>query len=157
MGALLDGTRDEILSAATPWFLGEGDPVPLLRESLSGLVKVTYRRGPILRAVTDATASDEWLEKAWATFLATFDDAVASRIEQHQAAGFIPEFPARPVAVALNRLNASLLIESFGRRPRVNPESVRESLTRIWISTLYGRQALAELAASECRPEKHKS
>jgi len=63
---------------------------------------------------------------------------VAKRIEQHQAAGLVLQFPARPIAVALNRLDASLLIEQFGRRPRGNPEAVRGALTRIWISTLYG-------------------
>ena len=138
MEMLLDGMRHDILSAAKPWLEGEGSPAPLLQESLSGLVKVCYQRGPILRAVADAAASDERLEKAWDRFLEDFDDAVADRIEQHQAAGLVPQFPARPVAVALNRLDASLLIEQFGRRPRGNPQAVRESLTRIWISTLYG-------------------
>ena len=70
MDVLLSEMRDDILEAAGPWFKGDGDPASLLRESLSGLVKICYRRGPILRAVVDASASDEMLEKSWAKFLA---------------------------------------------------------------------------------------
>ena len=142
METLLHGIGDDIYEVARPWFEEEGDPVPLLQETLSGLVKVCYRRGPILRAVAEAAVSDERLERDWAEFLKGFDDSVAERIEQQQADGWIAQLPARPVAVALNRLDASLLIDQFGRRPRGNPEAVRESLTRIWISTLYGVQAL---------------
>jgi len=142
METLLNEIRDDILGVSQPWFEGEGNPVPPLQESLTGLVKVCYKRGPILRAVADAAPLDKKLEQAWANFLKGFDDAVAEQIEQHQAMGLVPDFPARPVAIALNRLDASLLIEQFGRRPRGNPEQVLESLTRIWISTLYGVQAL---------------
>lgn len=148
METLLNGIRDDILDVARPWFEGEGDPIPLLQESLSGLVKVCYQRGPILRAIDDATAADERLERVWANFLKGFDDAVTERIEQHQAAGLVAQFPARPVAIALNRLDASMMIDQFGRKPRGNPEAVREALTRIWISTLYGVQALPQSSAS---------
>ena len=141
MGELLDGLRDDILFAAEPWFEGAGDPLPHMEKALSGLVAVCYERGPILRAVADAAVSDAGLEKSWRQFLNGFDDAVAARIEQQQAAGYVAQFPARPVAVALNRLDAGLLIERFGRRPRGNPDEVLAALTRIWVSTLYGEPA----------------
>ena len=137
METLLGGIEEDIFEAAIPWFSGEGDPVALLQESLAGLVRVCYARGPVLRAVADASTADERLERSWATFLGKFDDAVTARIEQQQAESLIPKFDARPIAVALNRLDASLLIHAFGRRPRSNPEPVQESLTRIWTSTLY--------------------
>ncbi len=56
----------------------------------------------------------------------------------------IPELDARPVAVVLNLLNACMLIQAFGQRPRSQPEPVREALARIWISTLYGSEWLGE-------------
>ncbi len=138
MGILLEGLRKDIFTAASPWFEGKGDPVPHLKEALTGLVNVCYDQGPILRAVSDAAVSDATLEKAWSSFLKSFDDAVATRIEQHQAQGLIKAFPAYPIAVALNRLDASLLIVHFGRRPRGNREAVLATLMRIWCSTLYG-------------------
>ena len=137
MSVLLNSLRTDILDVCSSWFEGEGDPVPQLKTSLAGLVDVCYERGPILRAVADAAASDAELEKAWETFLKSFDDAVAARIKQHQAQGYIELFPAYPVAVALNRLDASLLIDYFGKLPRGDKKEILSALTRIWHSTLY--------------------
>lgn len=88
-------------------------------------------RGPILRAVSDGAAADKKLEQAWFGFLKAFDEAVANTIEQHQVGGWIASFPARPVAAALNRMDASMMIDAFGKRPRRNPEEVADALTRI--------------------------
>jgi AcrR family transcriptional regulator len=140
MEILLDTVRDELVAVTGPWFEGVGDPVVLLNESLDGLVEVCYHRGPILRAIDDASSSDKRLEKAWAQFFGEFNDAVSTRIEADQGQGLISEFAARPVAIALNHLDAYTLIEAFGQRPRSKREPVREALARIWISTLYGSE-----------------
>jgi AcrR family transcriptional regulator len=137
METLLQEVAEAIFAATDPWFNSEGDATVLLQQSLTGLVEVCYERGPIFRAVAEASTTDERLERAWADFLAEFDDAVSNRIEQHQAEGLISKFDARPVAIALNRLDASLFIHAFGRHPRSNPEPVIEAITRIWMSTLY--------------------
>ncbi len=138
METLLEMLQDEIFDVAQPWIAGVGDPVALLRESLEGLARVGYRRGPFLRAITDAAATEERLETAWKNFLGRFDDAACTRIEADQAQGLIPAFDVRPVAVALTRLDAYSLLEAFGQRPRSRPEPVQEALARVWISTLYG-------------------
>ncbi len=137
METLLEGVAEAVHSATEPWFIGDGEATVLLQQSLSDLVDVCYERGPILRAVAEASTTDERLERAWAEFLCQFDDVISDQIEKHQEAGLIPQFDARPVAVALNRLDASLVIDAFGRHPRSNPEPVREAITRIWMSTLY--------------------
>ena len=144
METLLQAIEEDILDVTTPWLQGEGDPLPLLAESMEGLVRVCYQQGPILRAVSDAAPMDERLEKAWTDFLKDFDDAVTQRIEQHQKAGLIQPFDAHPIAIALNRMDAYLLIHHFGRRPRGNRKSVQEAILRVWTSTLYGDQALAD-------------
>ena len=90
------------------------------------------------------TKADPRLEKAWVDFLAGFDDAACARIEADQKQGLIPDFDARPVAFALNRLDAYTLVQAFGRRPRKRPEPVREALARVWVSTLYGAKWLDE-------------
>ena len=142
MGVLLDTVKDEVFAVTGSWFQGTGDPVMLLNESLAGLVDVCYRLGPILRAADDAAATDERFESAWNHFKKQFDDAVTARIEADQAQDLIPDFDARAVAIALNRLDAYTLIEAFGQRPRSKPEPVRDALVRIWISTLYGSEWL---------------
>ena len=143
MEVLLRGMEEEILAVTSAWFQGEGDPIPLLEDSLENMVRVCYQQGPILRAVSDAAPMDERLEKAWTDFKKGFDDAVTNRIEQQQADGLIKPFDARPVAMALNRMDAYLIIQQFGRRPRGNQKSVRDAILRVWISTLYGDKALA--------------
>ena len=138
MAGLLEEIRTDILTEASSWFEGEGDPIENLKTSLTGLVKVCYERGPILRAISDAAVTDAHFEMLWARFLKNFDDAVAGNIEQQQAQGIISPFSAYPIAVALNRLDASILIEHFGKRPRRRRQEVLAALIRIWCSTLYG-------------------
>ena len=142
METLLDMLRAEVFAATGAWFTGVGNPIDLLNESLAGLVDVCYRLGPILRAADHAATTDDRFEKAWNQFVKQFDDAVTARIQADQAQGLIPNFEARPVAIALNRLDAYTLIEAFGQRPRSKPEPVRDALVRIWISTLYGSEWL---------------
>lgn len=142
MESLLEDLEQEILVGAGPWFTGTGDVIGLLRESLAELVRVGHERGPILRAVADAAPSEERLDRAWTALLGRFDDAVSARIEADQRQGLIPEFEARPVAVALNRLDAFTLIHAFGTRPRSQPGPVLDAIVRIWMSTLYGAASL---------------
>ncbi len=151
MEALLAMLQEEILKAATPWLTESGDPVALIKGSVAGLVAVCYERGPFLRAITDAAGTDRRLEKAWADFLGGFDDAGTALIESEQAQGLIADFDARPVAIALNRLNASTIIEAFGRRPRSEPGPVRDALTRIWVSSLYGSEWVGHESSSLVR------
>ncbi len=153
MEALLRGLNQEIFEVARPWFEGEGDPVPLLKESLAGLVKVCHEQGPIIRAVVEAAPMDGRLEQAWSNFIKSFDDAVAERITEHQAAGHIAVFDARLVAIALNRMDVGVMIQHFGRLPRSNPNQVCDSITQIWVSTLYGIKALSRIDKSLVPPE----
>ena len=140
MKALLDMMAEEIFVAANPWIAGVGDPVVLTKESLGGLVKVCYRRGPFLQAIFDATSTDQRFEKDWSDFLGGFDDAACARIEGDQQQGLTAPFAARPVAFALNRLDTYTIVEAFGKRPRSKPEPIRDALVRIWVSTLYGSE-----------------
>ena len=145
MEDLLKDLELEILSVAQPWFTAEANPISKLAESLSGLVEVCYERGPILRAIFEAAPMDARLEKAWNDFVKVFDNTVTARIKQDQAAGLAPGFEARPVAIALNRMDIGILIHHFGRRPRSKPQPVYQSIARIWISTIYGPEVLAKL------------
>jgi len=138
MESLLLDLEQEILRVAELWLTQTGPPLDLLRESLSGLVRVCYERGPILRAIVDSAPTDQRLDRIWNEFLERFDVAVASRIEEDQRQGLAGELDARHVAIALNRLDVAMLVTAFGQRPRQPPEPVLDVLFRIWSSTLYG-------------------
>jgi hypothetical protein len=88
---------------------------------------------------------DERLERAWNKLVIVFDDAVTTRIEKDQVAGLVREFEARPVAIALNRMDVGTFVHHFGRRPRSKSEPVYQSLVRIWVSTIYGPETLPRL------------
>ncbi|MEE4217144.1 MAG: TetR/AcrR family transcriptional regulator [Xanthomonadales bacterium] len=146
MEALLGMLATEILAACEPWITNTGDPVVLVRESLTGLVSVCHRRGPFVKAIADAATTDERLERAWLAFVQQFDDTVDKRIRMDQELKLTAEFDPRPAAHSLNMLNAYTFISKFGRHPRSDPEPVRQALIRIWVSTLYG----SRWAESEC-------
>jgi AcrR family transcriptional regulator len=138
METLLEMLQGGIVDATEPWYVGVGDPTALLQKGIAGLVRVGYEQGPFLRAITEAATTNERFEAIWNRFIESFDNTVTERIEADQAQGLIADFGARPVAIALNRLNAYTLIQAFGQHPRSEPEPVMEALARIWISTLYG-------------------
>ena len=140
MESLFGVLRERIDTVASPWLAGEGDPEYALRESLRGVAEVCSENGHLLRAVSEAAPYDERLERVWNEFMAHWNDAVAARIEAQQAAGLVPEFDARSMAIALNAMDAAFLIQAFGRGPHADIESVLDTLHRIWVGSLYGRQ-----------------
>jgi len=140
MQALLTRLESEILEGASPWLSENGDPVALLYESLAAEVRICYRHGPLLKAVSDAAGTNARLEDEWNWFIERFDDAVSERIVADQELGLIEAFDPRPVATALNRVDAAMYVRAFGHRPRSRPEPIQEAITRVWVSTLYGQQ-----------------
>ena len=140
MQALLTRLESEILEGASPWLSENGDPVALLYESLAAEVRICYRHGPFIKAISDAAGTNAQLEDEWNWFLDRFDDAVSERIVADQELGLIEAFDPRPVATALNRVDAAMYVRAFGNRPRSRPEPVQDAITRVWISTLYGQQ-----------------
>jgi AcrR family transcriptional regulator len=140
MEALLARLESEILEGASPWLSDNGDPVALLYESLAAEVRICYRHGPFLKAVSDAAGTNARLEDEWDWFLDRFDDAVSERIAGDQKLGLIQSFDPRPIATALNRVDATLYVRAFGQRPRRQPAPVLDAIVRVWISTLYGQQ-----------------
>jgi AcrR family transcriptional regulator len=140
METLLKMLESDILEGASPWLSEDGDPVALLYESLAAEVQVCYRCGPFLKAITDAAGADSRLEAEWHGFLDRFDDAVSERIAADQELGLIESFDPRPVATALNQVDASMYIRAFGQRPRRRPGPVLDAISRLWISSLYGQR-----------------
>ena len=137
MEALLEEVKVGIIEGAQAWFANEGDPLVELQKSLAALVEVGVAHGNILKAVADAAPGDERLEHAWNTFLASFDDVVAAQIAHHQSQGFTPIFEPLPVAYALNRMDAGVLIHAFGTDSKADKAEILRAITQIWISTLY--------------------
>ena len=140
MQALLARLESEILEGVSPWLTDDGDPVALLYESLAAEVRICYRHGPFIKAISDAAGTNAQLEDEWNWFLDRFDDAVSERIVADQELGLIEDFDPRPVATALNRVDAAMYVRAFGQRPRSRPKPVLDGISHVWISSLYGQQ-----------------
>ena len=145
METLLEEVKGGIVDGANEWLRKEGDPVSGLQNSIKAVVDVGYEHGIILKAVADAAPSDARLEHVWQNFLASFDELVADRITFDQAAGVTPEFDPLPVARALNRMDAGMLIHAFGSGAKADKGIVFAAMTRVWISTLYPFDAKAAI------------
>ena len=137
METLLDEVKGGIVEGARIWLTNEGDAIVSLQESLKALVDVGCECGVILKSISDAAPSDARLEHVWETFLGSFDEVVSARIAQDQAKGITPEFDPLSMAHALNRMDAGVLIQAFGTTQKADKDVVLETITRIWISTLY--------------------
>ena len=140
MHALMEGLWTEILAGASPWLSDDGDPVALLYESLAAEARICYRYGPFLKAIGDAKGGSERLEDEWNSMFDIFDDAVGDRIVADQELGLIETFEPRPVANALNRTSDAIYVQLFGQRPRRQWQGALDTVSRIWISTLYGQR-----------------
>jgi AcrR family transcriptional regulator len=153
MESLLAILEADILAGVNPWLTDDGDPVALLHTSLATEVRICYQCGPFLKAVTDAAATDARVEAGWYGLLGRFDDAVYERIAADQELGLIGLFDPRPLAPALNQINASMYIRTFGQRPRGRPGPVLDAITRLWISSLYGQRWVAKGASDLYREQ----
>ena len=138
--SLLSEVEAVMHQTANPWINGEGEPIAALRKSLKGVVQTCVDHGPIFRAISEAAPLDQRLEQAWSVFMGRWDDQVEARIKSQQQEGLISKsLNARRIANALNSMDATLLIEQFGRRPQGDPKAVLETLHHIWVSTLYSQ------------------
>lgn len=143
---MLREIQSEIMQTADHWFQSEGDHIYRLELTLQRMIDTSYKHGTIIRAVSDAAPTDQRMEQDWHRFIESFARVTAERIEQDQLSGLTAAFPALPTAMALTRLNATTMIETFGHRPRGNREDVYQTLRRIWVSTLYGQAGLSQMS-----------
>jgi TetR/AcrR family transcriptional regulator, ethionamide resistance regulator len=128
----------ELFEMSDRWLQGD-DPVNDARAALEGLVTVYVHHGPVLRALADATGSDEQVERAYRGFVQEFIDATARHIREEQAAGRIGELPdVDETARALIWMEERYIADALGRTPQTDPTLVLETLHNIWVSTLYG-------------------
>ena len=105
-----------------------------LRQALEAGVAVYERHGPLLRGVAEAAAGDELIAHGHAETLRRFDALAEQALRQ--LAGDSPPSDLAETARALNRMNASYLVDTFGREPRASAETAVETLTEIWEAVL---------------------
>ena len=111
--------------------------------SCEGLVAVYQRHGPLLRALSDAVASDKTVEEEFRYgTIQHFITAVEQRIEAEISRGRIRRPVPPDAAHALVLMTDRYLTDTLGRaaaegRPEPPVDTVVDALTFIWTRTLY--------------------
>jgi hypothetical protein len=122
-----------------------GDDRDVLRHALEAPVQTIARQGPLLRAVAEAASHDEHIERGYRALLDRFAALIESYLRALKQQGLTQISDPHEAAHALNLMNISYLIETFGRTdPRVPPEVALQTLTEIWVGAVFGHPANTE-------------
>ena len=128
----------ELFEMSNRWLRGD-DPQHDVRDALEGLVTVYARHGTVIRALADASVSDERVEVAYRGLVEEFIAATARHIREEQASGRIADLVhVDETARALIWMEERYICEALGRTPQTDPRVVADVLYNIWMSALYG-------------------
>lgn len=107
-----------------------------VREALALSVAAYERHGPLLRAGTEAAASDELVAARQEGVRRRFDELVAGALRSIEAETGRRFANPDETARALNLLSHSYLIDAFGHAPRISAQTAVQTLSEIWIALI---------------------
>ena len=112
----------------------------MLRQGIGSIQQTFQAHRAVTLAVASARATSPEVRELWARVMETFVTATASAIESERIRGAAPSgIPARDLAIALNRMNESVLQASFeGDPPAVSSDAVIDTLVEVWYLAIYG-------------------
>ncbi|WP_055405626.1 TetR/AcrR family transcriptional regulator [Mycobacterium sp. UM_3] len=101
----------------------------------------THRR--LARAATEALATSPELRAVWLSFMQKWIDQTAAMIAAERARGAAPEtIPAADLATSLNQMNERTMMAALSAEtPAVDEERVVDTLTHIWVTSIYGESS----------------
>jgi AcrR family transcriptional regulator len=113
----------------------QGD-LDTVRAAVEPAVRVYERHGPVLRAVTEAGASNRDIAARGAELRRRFNELATESLAKLPGLRENPPADIAESARALNLLNEAYLRDAFGHEPRVSPETAIQTLTEIWAAFL---------------------
>ncbi|MBO0730358.1 MAG: TetR/AcrR family transcriptional regulator [Acidimicrobiaceae bacterium] len=129
---LLENAAEELHEATAGWL--DGDEVDL-EGALARETEVYARHAGLLRAVADAAATDERIERAYRAAVEGFIDSAEKRIRREQDRGQAQQLDPRLTAEALLWLNERYQNIKLGHDD-ADPAQVAATLATIWSRTL---------------------
>ena len=120
---------------AEGWVASAGAGYPTAaKEGLAAVVDFFVGHGPLVRAITEAAASDERIEHAYRETLEALIEITAGAIDRVVAEGQLEAVPdSHALARALNLMNETYLLQEFGREPYGDPQVALATLETIWL------------------------
>src|SRR5947209_3994288 len=134
---LLEEIAEDLQAVALRWSnrAGEGYPVAA-REALSAIVEFFVRHGPLVRAISEAAAGDERIEREYRRGLDALIGLTTFAIERLATERGLRVPDSRAMALALNLMNEAYLLEEFGREPHGDPAVAQATLETVWLRVL---------------------
>jgi TetR/AcrR family transcriptional regulator, ethionamide resistance regulator len=134
---LLQDVGGELYAIAQRWSESAGYDYPnAAHEGLAGIVDFFVRHGRLVRAVADAAATDEQIERGYTAFVSAFSEMIAVTLDRLLASGRLDVPDTRAMARALNLMNEAYLLDAFGRDPIGDRDVALATLETIWLRVL---------------------
>jgi TetR/AcrR family transcriptional regulator, ethionamide resistance regulator len=136
---LTEGVTDQLYRQGDIWFSGAGDPAAELREALSNIAGIYRDNGAVLRAIVQASATDDEVAVFWHAIVDRFVDATRSRIEELQRNGHtaVREDPGAAAFVLCWMIERAFNQQLVLGRP-VPEQALVDALTGIFVRGVYG-------------------
>jgi TetR/AcrR family transcriptional regulator, ethionamide resistance regulator len=131
---------DQGQRAAQPWTGGEQDPIEALRSGIQAGAALWTDNAGVLTAIVENCGTDEQLRQLWRQQMGTFTDAAVARIQADpDVLRRLDGLDVRAVAASLTWLGERLYYLAATDVPPFNDrDTLVDTLTHAWISTLYG-------------------
>ncbi len=134
---LLEDVGRELYALAEQWrdTSGVNYPEPA-RQAIRGIIDFFTRNGPLVRAVADAAATDERIERGYRGSIEAFIELTAAGLDDLIGRGQLEPFDTRSVSRALSLMNEAYLLDQFGAEPFGDPEVAFKTLETVWLGAL---------------------
>jgi AcrR family transcriptional regulator len=134
---LLSEVARDLQAVAERWVASAGSGYPIAaQQGLAAVVDFFVSHGPLVRAVTEAVASDGRIERAYRETLEGLIEITAAGIDRAVADGLLEVPDPRGLARALNLMNEAYLLQEFGREPYGDPQVALATLETVWLRVL---------------------
>jgi len=159
LAELVERAVDSGLEAAEPWLSVPDDRLSALRQGTEAGAELWRTHAPVLRAIVENWQSDARLTTLWLRQMQSFTDAtIAGIADDPEATAHLASQDVAAVASALTWLGERVYYLAACAVPPFDQEqTIVDTLTHIWASTLYGETGPNEARPNEARPNGKRS
>lgn len=143
--AVLLSLLEPVIARADSEFDGEvqrlpTDPRRVWRNGIKAFFTAFSTHRAVARTATEALATSAELRTVWSGFMQKWIDQTAAMITAERERGAAPHtIPAADLATSLNQMNERTMMAALSAEtPAVAAERVVDTLTHIWLSSIYG-------------------
>lgn len=117
------------------------DPRRVWRNGIKAFFTEFATHRAVARTATEALATSSELRSLWSGFMQKWIDQTAAMITAERERGAAPDnIPASDLATSLNQMNERTMMAALSAEtPAVETERVVDTLTHIWLSSIYGQ------------------